>query len=288
MGPTSHTYISQRLKLHYVDWGNKDAPPLLLVHGGRDHCRNWDWVAKELCKDWHIIAPDLRGHGNSEWVSDGHYTTPSYVYDIAQLVHQMDLAPLTIIGHSLGGNISLRFTGLYPEKVKKLVAIEGLGLSPKMMEEMAARPMDDRWRSWIEDKRQSASRQPKKYDSIDAALERMKAENQHLSDEQARHLTIHGINQNEDGSWSWKFDNYLRVWPPFDMTYEQMQNLWSRVTCPTLLCYGEKSWASNPLDDGRIEFFQNAEVKTYADAGHWLHHDKTEEFLADVKSFLSA
>ena len=91
-GPTSHSYISQRLRLHYVDWGNPAAPPLLLVHGGRDHCRNWDWVAQELRKDYHVIAPDLRGHGDSQWITGGTYNTNDYVYDIAQLIHQLDLA----------------------------------------------------------------------------------------------------------------------------------------------------------------------------------------------------
>ncbi len=60
-GPTANSFISQRLRLHYVDWGNPEAPPLILQHGGRDHCRSWDWVAEELAKDWHVIAPDLRG-----------------------------------------------------------------------------------------------------------------------------------------------------------------------------------------------------------------------------------
>ena len=72
VGPTSHSYISQRLRLHYVDWGNPGAPPLILLHGGRDHCRNWDWVAAELRRDYHIIAPDLRGHGDSAWSASGH------------------------------------------------------------------------------------------------------------------------------------------------------------------------------------------------------------------------
>src|ERR1043166_9194487 len=70
-GPTSRIFFSQRLRLHYVDWGNAEAPPLLLVHGGRDHCRNWDWLAERLGRDWHIIAPDLRGHGDSQWSQDG-------------------------------------------------------------------------------------------------------------------------------------------------------------------------------------------------------------------------
>src|SRR3546814_12717542 len=72
-GPISNSFISQRLKLHYVDWGNESAPPLLLVHGGRDHCRSWDWVAERLADRYHIIAPDLRGHGDSAWSPDGQY-----------------------------------------------------------------------------------------------------------------------------------------------------------------------------------------------------------------------
>ena len=115
-GPTSNSFISQRLKLHYVDWGNRGAPPLLLVHGGRDHCRNWDWVADKLRDRYHIIAPDLRGHGDSAWSPDGNYAMDGFVYDLAQLIHQLDLGPISIVAHSMGGNIALRYTGLYPRK----------------------------------------------------------------------------------------------------------------------------------------------------------------------------
>ena len=100
-GPTSHIYFSQRLRLHYVDWGNQDAPTLMMVHGGRDHCRNWDWVADELRHDCHIIAPDLRGHGDSQWMLGGSYTIIDYVYDIAQLLHQTSAVPATVMGLSL-------------------------------------------------------------------------------------------------------------------------------------------------------------------------------------------
>ena len=139
-GPTSHSFYSQRMRLHYVDWGNPTAPPLILLHGGRDHCRSWDWVAEKLSKDWHVIAPDLRGHGDSEWSTDGHYTPDACVYDLAQLIHQKKLAPVTIVAHSYGGNISLRYTGLYPENVRKVVSIEGLGPSPKALEERLQMP----------------------------------------------------------------------------------------------------------------------------------------------------
>ncbi len=286
MGPTSNSYISQRIKLHYVDWGNPDAPPLLLIHGGRDHCRNWDWIAEELRHDWHVVAPDLRGHGGSGWSTDGNYNIQSYVYDIAQLIHQKELNPLTIVSHSMGGNIALRYAGLYPQNVKKLVAIEGLGSSPKMIKEAQAVPISDRWRDWIDKKRAASARTHRRYETFEDALARMKTENSHLSDEQALHLTTHAVNQNEDGTFSWKFDNYMRVWAPFDIGHEETQKLWGEITCPTMLCYGNDSWASNPVEDGRIKCFKNAVVKNYENAGHWLYHDQFDKFTADLTEFL--
>ena len=135
LGPTSHTYFSQRMRLHYTDWGNPDAPPMILIHGGRDHCRNWDWVAEHFRHDYHIIAPDLRGHGDSEWMLGGSYNQIDYVYDIAQLLQQKQMSPVTVIGHSLGGSISLLYTALHPDRVNKLVAIEGMGPPPSMIKE---------------------------------------------------------------------------------------------------------------------------------------------------------
>ena len=185
-GPTSRIFFSQRLRLHYVDWGNAEAPPLLLVHGGRDHCRNWDWLAERLGRDWHIIAPDLRGHGDSQWSQDGTYMMAGYVYDMAQLVHQLKLAPATILAHSLGGNIALRYAGLYPANVARLIAIEGLGPSPRRMAEREKKPFPDRMRAWIDEQRALSARLPRRYASIEDAWKRMQEENKHLTPEQAR------------------------------------------------------------------------------------------------------
>jgi len=284
-GPTSHSFFSQRLRLHYVDWGNADKPPLLLLHGGRDHCRNWDWTAEALRDQWHIIAPDLRGHGDSQWSPDGSYTMAGYIYDLAQLIHQQGLAPVTIIAHSLGGNIALRYSGIYPESVARLVAIEGLGPT-RMLTELAGKTIDQRMDEWIHEQRALAGRLPRRYRSIEEAFRRMQEENPHLTADQARHLTAQGVNQNEDGTYSWKFDNYVRAWPPYDMSRRDIGYLWSRIACPTLLLYGKESKSGNPADDGRVEPFRHAKVVGIDRAGHWLHHDRLDEFLRIVREFL--
>ena len=285
-GPTSRSFVSQRLRLHYADWGNSGAPTLILVHGGRDHCRSWDWVAQQLRADWHVIAPDLRGHGDSQWAADGNYPISALVYDLAQLIHQLDVGPVTLVAHSLGGNIATRFTGLYPDRVKKLVCIEGLGPSPKMLADRAALPYADRWREWIANKRTAAGRIPKRYPDFDGVLKRMMAENAYLTADQARHLTEHGVNRNEDGSWSWKFDNHLNVWPFDDMPMAEITALWEAITCPTLLLYGADSWASNPAKDGRDAHFRNARTVEFENAGHWLHHDQFDRFMGELREFL--
>ena len=286
-GPTSRHYYSQRLRLHYVDWGNPEAPPLLLVHGGRDHCRNWDWVAQALRDDWHIICPDLRGHGDSQWSPDGNYAMSSYIYDLDQLIHQQGLAPVTIVAHSLGGNICLRYSGIFPDKVRKLVAIEGLGPSPKVIAERRDKTMGERMREWVGEQRKLSGRLPRRYPSIEDAFKRMQDENAHLSAEQARHLTEQGVNQNEDGTYSWKFDNYVRAWPPYDMSYRAIEELWSEITCPTMLIYGKESWASNPEKDGRMKHFKTAKVVEFDHAGHWVHHDRLDAFVDTVRGFIA-
>jgi pimeloyl-ACP methyl ester carboxylesterase len=142
--------------------------------------------------------------------------------------------------------------------------------------------MDD----WISEQRGLAARMPRRYASIEDAFRRMQGENPHLSAEQARHLTAQGVNQNEDGTYSWKFDNYVRAWPPYDMTSHDIQELWSRIDSPTLLLYGKESQSGDPAEDGRAAPFRDATVVGIDKAGHWLHHDRLDEFLRVFREFL--
>ena len=82
-------------------------------------------------------------------------------------------------------------------------------------------------------------------------------------------------------------DNYVRAWPPYDMQGRDIQLLWSRITCPTLLLYGKESRAGNPTEDGRAAHFRHVRVIGVDGAGHWLHHDRLAEFLSIIRSFLA-
>ena len=123
--------------------------------------------------------------------------------------------------------------------------------------------------------------------ALQEAMDRMQEVNSFLSEEQARHLTVHGVARNEDGTYSWKFDNYVRAMAPVRFEAEDVHSIWERIACPTLLIRGTESWASDPVEDGRIEHFQHASLRNFEGAGHWVHHDRFEDFLAEVEAFIA-
>jgi pimeloyl-ACP methyl ester carboxylesterase len=284
VGPTSHFFYSQRLKLHYVDWGNPAKPLMVLVHGGRDHARNWDQVALHFRSTYHIIAPDLRGHGDSKWARGSEYSMVEYVLDLAQLLEQLAAFPAVLIGHSLGGGIVLQYSGVYPERVARVVGIEGLGPSPTTI---VPRLPHQRMQAWISEMRAFASRRTHHYATLSEAVQRMREANPRLSETMASHLTLHGTNRHEDGTYTWKFDNYVRASSPYDFNMTDAREIWKRITCPTLLIRGADSHASDPERDGRASAFHQRQVVTIANAGHWVHHDQLEAFLQVVEAFLT-
>jgi len=283
MEPISQYYHSHRLKLHFWDWGDNGKPNLLLLHGSRDHARSWDRTARALMSDFRVLAPDLRGHGDSNWAPGAMYSFPEYVLDISALIDIVGRWPVHLIGHSLGGAIVLQYAGVYPERVGKVVSIEGFGPAP---ERLVPRPAHERLRKWIENMREYEDRAPKRYASLESAVDRMCAANPYLSRDMARHLTLFGSNWNPDGSLTWKFDNYVRAFSPYGFNMEDAQEIWRRITCPVLLLRGEDGWAPDPERDGRIRAIRNYRLINIPSAGHWVHHDQPERFIAEVRQFL--
>lgn len=285
MEPISHYYYSHSLKLQFWDWGQNGKPTLVLVHGGLDHARNWDWVARSLREHFHVYAVDLRGHGNSAWAPGALYSIAEHVLDLSALADVIADFPIYLIGHSLGGVLTLLYSGIYPDRVRKAVAIEGLGLPAT---HRVHKPAPERFRNWIENIRQAERREPRTYPNLEAAVARMKEANPHLSDEVARHLTLHGTNWNADGSLIWKFDNYARIFPPYGHHIEDLRAVLSDITCPVLLFWGMESWAPDPETDGRASVIKNHRLVKVPGAGHWVHHDRLDLFLDETTRFLLA
>lgn len=288
LGPVAHRFESQRLTLNYVDWGNAGAPLLLLIHGGEDHARSWDWVARELRDDYHIVAPDLRGHGDSDWSPDGVYTMEYMACDLANLIAHLGETPVNIVAHSYGGAISLRYAGLFPETVRRLAVVEGLAAMDDFrsihdLPDEGARLL---WRKWIDKRRALSAKDARYYASVEEAVARMKARNQHLTEEQAQHLAYWGLKRRESGDYGWKFDPYIRAQQPWDPTDRDRAAIWGAITCPVFLFHGQESWASNPAEDGRAEMFQNVRVQSFERAGHWVQHDRLPDFVAALREFL--
>ncbi|MBI3679424.1 MAG: alpha/beta hydrolase [Acidobacteria bacterium] len=283
MEPISHFFYSHRLKLQFWDWGQEGKPSLVLVHGGLDHARNWDWVARDLRERFHVYALDLRGHGNSAWAPGALYSVAEHVLDLSALVDIIDDFPVFLIGHSLGGIITLVYAGVYPDRVQKVISIEGFGFPPA---HKVHQPAGERLRRWIEAVRKSEQREPRTYPNLEAAVSRMKEANPHLRDEVARHLTLHGTNWQSDGSMIWKFDNYSRLFAPFGHRLDDFKELVGGIRCPALLVWGLESSMPDPEQDGRTETLKNYRIVRVPGAGHWVHHDQLEVFLSEARKFL--
>jgi pimeloyl-ACP methyl ester carboxylesterase len=278
-GPSDWFYESQGLRLHVTDWGNDAAPPVILLHGGRDHGRSWDRIARALQPHFHVMAPDLRGHGDSEWAKGSSYSLADHVYDLTHLVGAGRDAVL--VGHSFGGMIALAFAGTFPERVSRLAVLDGAFLPTA-----PSAAIEARMAQWMAQLDKVSTSQTRRFRNLEEAAERMSAHNARLTAEQALHLARHAVRPNADGTLSWKYDPYQQARAPYRLSGDDYIALWSRITCPTLLLCGSESFIPDPGKAGIPGHFQHADQTIIAGAGHWLHHDQPEAVLAALRSFL--
>lgn len=278
------------LAVRYRVWGDPARPTVLLQHGGRDHGRSWDYIVNALVDEYCLVVPDLRGHGDSDRPTGGGYDVLDYVTDMAMIVEALAAAghaqPIDIVGHSLGGNIALRYAAARPATVRRLCVIEGLGYSRQAYADTVASPAPKRWADAVDARLTAAARGERRMDHPQVAVRRLAGLHPQLSPEMSRHLALHALRQHADGSWAWKHDPALLFSTHRPEAPDEYAAIYAGVTCPVLLAYGGKSWARNPSEDGRLDAFANAQLRTYPEAGHWLHHDSMPTFLADLRDFL--
>ncbi len=283
-------FRSGTLRIHFRDWGNGEAPPLIIVHGLRDHSHSFDDLARGLLDRYHVIALDLRGHGDSE-------TTPYYAFghfllDLHNLVRALRLERPVIIGHSMGGELVAQYSGCVPETPSRLVIIEGLGPPPLDMDEELRWTID----GFARIDRALAGHPGLK--DLDAAYRRLRERNPRLSEAKARELALLGTRAIEAGTLEWKFDAMLTtmaVTGPVNLDYSMA--FWRRITAPTLIVHGAESgefWHSKPgarylePDDlaHRLHCFRDHRFVELAGAGHMVHFDRPRELVTTIRQFL--
>lgn len=286
--PRDRTIDVRGLKIHYLEWGERAAEPLVLVHGFLDHAQSWQtFVAaleKKSSKPMWIIAPDCRGHGDSGWVgAGGYYHFPDYLRDLECLLESLDVEKISLIGHSMGGTISFLYAGTFPEKVRKLVLVEGIG--PIAMRFVDAPPRMERWLAELKGLRQ---RKIVEYATLEEAAKRLRRKNPRLKPELALELARSGMKHIESGKWVWKFDPLHRTVAPQPFYSGQAVEFFRRIQCPVLIVDGAMSrQAPRPDVEERMSAIADRSHTEIEDAGHMIHHDNPEGLAQAVAAFLN-
>lgn len=287
------SYASRGLALSYLEWGAPDAPCLVLLHGGLEHAHAWDHLAPALARKWRVIAPDLRGHGDSDWSPGGDYAVLDYASDLAALLDTLGIVRAALVGHSLGGAVAAAFAALYPERIERLCLIEGLRpagqRSPQGADAQIAAI-----RAWS-DRMIAPPRRKRVYPDAAAAAARLIEHDPRLPAELARDLAAKGTRPMEGeamegeamkGGVVWKYDERVRLVSLITALSPEPQAFWERIACPVLLVYGAESWATSPGEDGRLAHFRDARLHEIAGAGHNVHHNQPRVFLDLLEAFL--
>lgn len=276
------------LRLFVHRFRDPDAVPsgltLLLVHGFMDAGATWDLVASRLVRAGHeVIAPDMRGFGESDRVGPGgYYHFPDYVADLSMLIDALAPARLGLVGHSMGGTISALFTGTRPERVERLALLEGLG--PPSSPSGAAL---DRMRAWLTDLRavEKSGRKERPLASLEEAVDRLARRHPKVTREviesRARMLT----RPDGQGTLRWAHDALHRTTSPVPFNSEFFGGFLSQITCPTLVVSGGPEGFQTVEDEARRARIPSVTTLDLPDAGHMMHWTTPEALSAALLTF---
>ncbi|HEU4376787.1 MAG TPA: alpha/beta fold hydrolase, partial [Telluria sp.] len=229
MQPSRSEFITVRgLRTHVRHWGREGAPIIFMVHGWMDVGASFQFVADSLVGDWHVIAPDWRGFGLTERAHADTYWFPDYLADLdAMLDHYAPGAAVNLLGHSMGGNVVGIYAGVRPERVRRLINLEGFGM-PATSPEKAPR----HYAKWLDELRQPA--EMRTYPSVAAVAARLQKTNPRLSDERAAFQAPHWSAQNDAGEWEILGDPAHKKPSPILYRVEEVMACWSAISAPVL------------------------------------------------------
>jgi len=274
-----------RLNYHIRAWGDPDHPLLVMLHGWMDVSASFQFLVDALAGDWHVIAPDWRGYGLSEWTQASCYWMPDYLADLDQiLAHYSPQQPVRLIGHSMGGNAACMYAGVRPERIRALVNLEGLGL-PGDAPEAAPR----RARAWLD----ALAHPPvlKDYDSFEAVARRLQKTNARLSDDRAAYLARHWAAQNQAGRFALRADPAHKIPNPSTYRVADVIATWEQILAPVLWVMARDSEYALKMEAvadyaQRLAHIGSLERVWIDDTGHMLHHDHAEELAPVIEDFL--
>lgn len=273
------------LKMHLNCWGMPDKPLILMVHGWMDVGASFQFVVDALQGDYYVVAPDWRGFGLTDWPVANtpglhSYWFADYLADLDALVdHLSPHAPIALVGHSMGGNIALLYSGIRPQRVARLVNLEGFG-----MPDTPPGKAPGKYAAWLD-----ALKQPqglRSYPSLDAVAQRLIKTNYRLSPEKAAFLAQHWSKPVDDG-YVILGDAAHKIPSPIGYRLAEAQACWAQVTAPVLHVEAAQteaglwlSQAGQPVDFAqfrtRFDCIANWACEVIDPAGHMLHHDQPE------------
>ncbi len=273
------------LRYHVRRWPRAGAPKVFFFHGWMDVSASFQFLVDALRGDWDVYAPDWRGYGLTEWGKSDCYWFPDYIADLDFLLREIQPEkPVNLVGHSLGGNVVALYAGIRPERVSKLVNLEGFGLPPTRPEQAPRR-----YKAWLDELDERPRLRP--YANFAELAERLRKNNPRLSAERARFLAQHW-GREEGGGVVLRSDPAHKVINPLLYRYEEARACWQQVSAPVLWVEASESdtlkrMKMDPAQQAeRRAAFPNLRHETVEEAGHMLHHDQPEALARLIEDFL--
>jgi pimeloyl-ACP methyl ester carboxylesterase len=273
--PLDHYAVVNDLRLHYLDWGSRDKPPVLLLHGVRLQAHTWDMAALLLRDHYHLIAVDQRGHGDSEWTSDAQFNDDTFdlmLEDTRQLVSHLGLKRFILVGMSMGGVTAMRYAAAFPDTLAALCIVD---IAPTTLNSgvlsMEGFKIETETLSRFED-----------------FLERSHKFMPHRPIAQLRYSLMHSLKQLPDGRWTWKQDHRAGA----VKRTKPLSELWSdlpNITAPTLFMRGAQSNVLAPdAAEQAAATVRRGKLVTIDPATHNVHSDNPNAFARELHAFLRA